>query len=114
MSMTRRKFGIMAAGIAVAVSNGRTRASAAIDDTVREKVKNVLNAWETAWNASDMDAMWRLATDDVHWVNVVGMHWRGKAEVQKAHQAYFDLMFKDRTAKLDEIESVEALPGAQW
>ena len=35
--------------------------------------------------------MWQLATDDVHWVNVVGMHWRGKAEVQKAHQVYFDL-----------------------
>jgi ketosteroid isomerase-like protein len=33
-----------------------------------------------------MNAMWQLATDDIHWVNVVGMHWHGKAEVQKAHQ----------------------------
>lgn len=111
MGMTRRRFGIMTAGIAMVVADGRTGAMAAIDETVRGKVKAVLDGWETAWNASDMNAMWRLATDDVHWINVVGMHWRGKAEVQKAHQAYFDLMFKDRTAKLDQIESIEALPG---
>jgi hypothetical protein len=42
---------------------------------------------------------------------LLSMHWRGRVEVQKAHQAYFDLMFKDRSAKLDEIESIEALPG---
>jgi uncharacterized protein (TIGR02246 family) len=85
-----------------------------IDDSVRAKVKAVLGRWEAAWNASDMSAMWQLATDDVHWVNVVGMHWRGKVEVQKAHQTYFDLMFKDRSCKLDEIESIEPLPGGAF
>ena len=84
---------------------------ASIAENAAEKVKAVLDRWEAAWNASDMTAMWQLATDDIHWVNVVGMHWRGKSEVQKAHQAYFDLMFKDRSCKLDEIESIEALPG---
>lgn len=81
----------------------------AITDSAGAKVKVVLHGWEAAWNASDITAMWRLATDDVHWVNVVGMHWRGKAEVQKAHQVCFDLMFKDRSCKLDEIESIESL-----
>lgn len=85
--------------------------AAAVNDEIRAKVEAVVSGWEAAWTAADMNAMWQLATDDVHWVNVVGMHWRGKAEVQKAHQAYFDLMFKDRTAKLDQIESIEALPG---
>jgi len=83
----------------------------AIDDSARAKIQAVLGRWEAAWNASDMSAMWQLATDDVHWVNVVGMYWRGKAEVQKAHQAYFDLIFKERSCKLDEIESIEPLPG---
>ena len=87
---------------------------AAIDDSVRAKVKAVLGQWEAAWNASDMNAMWQLATDDVHWVNVVGMLWRGKTEVQKAHQAYFDLLFKDRSCKLEAIESIEPLPGGAF
>jgi uncharacterized protein (TIGR02246 family) len=82
-----------------------------IDPKLLSKVKAVLDAWEAAWNTADMNAMWQLATDDVHWVNVVGQHWRGKADVQKAHQANFDLLFKNRTCKLEEIESVERLPG---
>ena len=80
-------------------------------DTAGAKVRALIDQWQAAWNASDMTAMWGLATEDVHWVNVVGMHWRGKAEVQTAHQAYFDAIFKDRTCKLEEIESITALPG---
>src|SRR6266853_5721382 len=91
--------------------NAKGITMAAINGSAGVRVKAVLDRWEAAWNASDMTAMWQLAMDDVHWVNVVGMHWRGKAEVQKAHQVYFDLLFKDRSCKLDEIESIEALPG---
>lgn len=86
----------------------------AVTNDVVAKVETVLKRWEAAWNASDMAAMWQLATDDIHWVNVVGMHWRGKAEVQKAHQIQFDRMFKDRSCKLDEIESIEPLPGGAF
>ena len=87
---------------------------AVVNDSAVSKVKAVLKAWEAAWNSADMNAMWQLAKDDIHWVNVVGMHWRGKAEVQKAHQFFFDLMFKNRSCKLDEIESIEPLPGGAF
>jgi uncharacterized protein (TIGR02246 family) len=86
----------------------------AINDSASAKIKAVLDRWEAAWNAADMTAMWQLATDDVHSVNVVGMHWRGKADVQKAHQVFFDLLFKNRSCKLDEIESIEPLPGGAF
>jgi len=85
-----------------------------VSDSTKAKVRAVLHRWEAAWNASDMTAMWQLATDDIHWVNVVGMHWRGKAEVQKAHQAFFDQLFKNRTCKLEDIESIEPLPGGAF
>jgi uncharacterized protein (TIGR02246 family) len=81
-------------GIVVATAEDTTMAE--INDSAGAKVKAVLDRWEAAWNAADMSAMWQLATDDIHWVNVVGMHWRGKAEVQKAHQVYFDLLFKGK------------------
>jgi uncharacterized protein (TIGR02246 family) len=85
-----------------------------MNDSVAAKIKAVLTEWEACWNAADMTSMWQLATDDIHWVNVVGMHWRGKAEVQKAHQVFFDLLFKNRSCKLDEIESIEPLPGGAF
>jgi uncharacterized protein (TIGR02246 family) len=87
------------------------RGMASKDEDTVTQVKSVLSKWEAAWNAADMNAMWQLATDEVHWVNVVGQHWRGKHEVQRAHQANFDQLFKGRTCKLEEIESIEALPG---
>jgi hypothetical protein len=36
---------------------------ATINDSASAKVKAVLEAWEAAWNAADMTAMWQLATD---------------------------------------------------
>jgi uncharacterized protein (TIGR02246 family) len=84
---------------------------ALVDDTTGTKVRAVLDGWAAAWNAADITAMWKLGIDDVHWVNIVGMHWRGKAEVKAAHQAFFNQMFKGRSARLDEVESIEALPG---
>jgi uncharacterized protein (TIGR02246 family) len=61
-----------------------------ISESVSANVQAPLSGWDAAWNAADKNAMWRLATDDVHWVNVEGQHWQGKADVQKAHQANFE------------------------
>jgi len=32
-------------------------------------------------------------TPDVSWVNIVGMYWQGRSQVQQAHQAIFDAIF---------------------
>src|SRR3954453_20614782 len=85
-----------------------------INKSAVAEIRVVLGRWEAGWNASDMNAMWQLATDDIHWVNVVGMHWRGKTEVQNAHQAFFDQLFKGRTCKLEDIESIVPLPGGAF
>lgn len=82
----------------------------ASDDTIR-KVQDVLDRWLVAWNASDMDAMFALFRADAHWVNIVGMHWKGRAEVEHAHQVYFDLMFKGVHQSLEAIESIVPIAG---
>ena len=46
-----------------------------------------------AWNANDMDAYASYLTEDCGWVNIVGMHWCGKAAVMKAHTVYLSTMF---------------------
>lgn len=78
---------------------------------LQTQVADVLDAWLKAWNASDMDAMFSLFTEDAHWVNIVGMHWRGKPEVEQAHRIFFDVMFKGVPQSLEEIESVVPTPG---
>ena len=75
------------------------------------RVRRLVERYAAAWNASDMDAMAALYTRDVHWVNIVGMHWRGRTQVDQAHRAFFDIMFKDVPLTLQEIESIVPLPG---
>jgi len=41
-----------------------------------------------------------------------GCGWREKGGSPEGYQAYFDLMF--RSCKLDEIESIEPLPGGAF
>jgi len=96
------------AGSALMVS--KAMAAQAKEDLSR-KVTRLANAYSAAWNASDMDAMAALYTEDVHWVNIVGMHWQGKRQVDQAHRVFFDIMFRGVKQSLQEIESVVALPG---
>ena len=44
----------------------------------RAAVQAVLDRVAQAWNMHDMDAYVADMTPDVDWVNVVGMHWRGR------------------------------------
>jgi uncharacterized protein (TIGR02246 family) len=90
-----------------AAAEGTTMAS---DDTSR-KVQDLLDRWLAAWNTSDMDAMFALFREDAHWVNIVGMHWKGRAEVEHAHRVYFNLMFKGVHQSLEAIESIVPIAG---
>ena len=63
----------------------------------------------TAWAAGDADKMFRMATDDLEWINIVGMHWRGKAAVVAAHRIYLNTMFRGVSLTFREIESLRSV-----
>jgi uncharacterized protein (TIGR02246 family) len=46
------------------------------------------------WNTHEFKNMDLYATEDVEWINLVGMWWKGRKDVQKAHQIGFDYFFK--------------------
>lgn len=105
--MDRRQamFGMAGAAMTPLVATAAAPADAAA------KVRQLADAYAAAWNASDMDAMAALYAPDVHWVNIVGMHWRGRDEVDRAHRAFFDIMFRGVPLKLEEVETITPLPG---
>jgi uncharacterized protein (TIGR02246 family) len=85
--------------VVMTVTMGRATMSEA-QGTVAPKdaaeIHAVLDGMQAAWNHHDMTAFVSYMTDDVEWVNVVGMWWRGKAQVFKAHDRMHRTMFKDR------------------
>jgi uncharacterized protein (TIGR02246 family) len=71
--------------------------TAAIEATVR--------AFETYWNAHDMDSYAKLFTEDAQLVNVVGMWWRSRQQIMIATSAYHASFFKDNRVEISSIES---------
>ena len=78
--------------------------SSAVPEKDAAEIHAALKGMQDAWNVHDMKAFVSYMTDDVEWVNVVGMWWRGKAQVYKAHAVLHQTMFKDR--QLHDAESV--------
>jgi uncharacterized protein (TIGR02246 family) len=58
-------------------------------------IRAIVKAVPEALNKKDMKMYADLFADDADWINVVGMHWRGKAAVVKAHEVYLKTVFRD-------------------
>src|SRR4029078_9919347 len=56
-------------------------------------VRAVVSEFAETWNRHDMEAMHRLNTGDVEWVNVSGNHWRGNPAVYKGHDTIHRTIF---------------------
>ncbi|WP_372706816.1 SgcJ/EcaC family oxidoreductase [Brevundimonas sp.] len=69
-------------------------------------VRALLDQHAAGWAVGDVDAMFAMATDDVHWINIVGMHWQGKAEVIQAYRFFLATMLKGVPLTLEAVESV--------
>jgi uncharacterized protein (TIGR02246 family) len=59
----------------------------------QEEIRAMVMAGQEAWNRHDMKAWAERLTDEADWINIVGMHWRGKAAVLKAHEVIHRKMF---------------------
>jgi uncharacterized protein (TIGR02246 family) len=80
--------------------NAPAQPAAANDE---QAVLAAIRTFETGWNRHDMDVMFQAFTADAEWVNVVGMWWRGLADVTRGHRAYHDTMFANTPFTIDEI-----------
>jgi uncharacterized protein (TIGR02246 family) len=61
--------------------------SRALDAADEAAIQEVVRAWERAWNAGDMAAAAMLFCEDADFVNVLGNHWHGRAEIEAQHAA---------------------------
>jgi len=66
-------------------------------------VNRVVEAFAEAWNMHDMNAFSELFAEDAEFVNVVGLWWKGRAEIKAAHEFTHQTMFKHSDLSIDEI-----------
>ena len=67
------------------------------------KVVHVVQAFAECWNRHDMNAFAELFAADAEFVNVVGLWWRGREEIKKAHEVTHATMFKNSRLTIADI-----------
>ncbi len=91
--MLHRTFAVLVLAASTALP---MRAQHAPPDADATAIKAIITRMDEDWNRHDMKAWTADMTDDVEWINIVGMQWKGKADVFKAHDIYHHTIFKDR------------------
>jgi uncharacterized protein (TIGR02246 family) len=74
-------------------------------------LKDVPAAFVDAWNRHDMQALAALFSEDANFVNVVGMWWRSRTEIEAAHAATHATIFKDSRLNADIAAVTHLGPG---
>lgn len=80
----------------------------------------VAEAFRTAWNNADADALTAVFTEDADFVNVVGFWWRGHKQIRHNHVIGFRDMFPDTTMVFEKTrvrmlaDSRVAVVHARW
>lgn len=62
--------------------------------TDEKQIQSQVAQMVSDWNTHEFQNMDSYMTDDVEWVNIVGMWWKGRAEVKATHQGNFGAFFK--------------------
>jgi uncharacterized protein (TIGR02246 family) len=60
----------------------------------QKAIEAQVDAFFTSWNTHDFSGMEKYMAPECDFVNISGMHWKGVADIQYAHQVFHDKVFK--------------------
>ncbi len=75
------------------------------------EVSRIVDAFAATWNRHDMSAFAQLFAEDAEFVNVVGLWWKGRAEIQGAHEFTHQTMFRNSRLSIREVATRFPMPG---
>jgi len=91
----------------------------AMDEKDTTAIRRIATQWEEAWNRHDMSAMAALLTDDADFVNVGGMHWKGREQIEREHAKRHQMQLKEsvwatRDVQVQFLKPDLALVHIEW
>jgi uncharacterized protein (TIGR02246 family) len=98
--MTRRYAGIVCVALALMVVTARSSGQSSADE---ESVRGLAAQFERAWNTHDMNVLGLIATEDIDFVNVAGLHWKGRAEVVREHADRHKVRFRNSVWRTERV-----------
>jgi uncharacterized protein (TIGR02246 family) len=73
--------------------------TAAPSTDAQTQIAGVVAALAESWNRHDMNTYGAQFTEDADFVNVVGMHWKGRAEITARHEDVHRTIFRNSTLR---------------
>ncbi|MGA8216614.1 MAG: SgcJ/EcaC family oxidoreductase [Candidatus Sulfotelmatobacter sp.] len=77
--------------------------SAAHSKDATASVKSVVASLAESWNRHDMAAFAAAFCDDADFVNVIGMHWHGRQEIETKHAQTHRTIFRNSVLQIVEV-----------
>lgn len=74
--------------------------------------EQIARAFETSWNAHEMDAFAALFHEQASFVNRYGMLWIGRAAIHRGHRFIHEGVYRDTTVANEVVRAEEIAPGA--
>ena len=71
---------------------------------------SLARAFADAWNRHDMRDFANLFAPDANFVNVVGIWWKNQAEIEEAHRATHNTIFRDSRLEGEVSSTIELAP----
>jgi uncharacterized protein (TIGR02246 family) len=79
-------------GLVVFAGAAPVPAQSAADE---KAIRDIADRFKVAWNTHDMNVLGSITTDDVDFVNVAGLHWKGRDQVVKEHAERHKVRFRN-------------------
>lgn len=83
----------------------------ALEESDRQEIENVISAYTVAWNQNNCIGFADGFTEDADFVNIFGMYFSGREEIEKRHQDILKNFLKGSTFEVTGIQLREAQPG---
>ena len=85
--------------------------TAALQSSDRSALERLFGGLEAAWNSADGASFAAAFADDADFVNVYGMHVRGRTAIAAGHQYIFTTIYKDSKVEYRVVSMRELAPG---
>jgi uncharacterized protein (TIGR02246 family) len=67
------------------------------------EITRIVESFAECWNRHDMTAFADLFSEDAEFVNVVGLWWKGRAEIKAAHEFTHQTLFRHSLLTIAEV-----------
>ena len=74
--------------------------NAASSEAATDSVKTVISTLAESWNRHDMAAFAAAFSENADFVNVIGMHWQGRGEIEAKHAVVHRTIFRNSTLQI--------------